>query len=650
MAREQPNLERLGSINVDGSRKHPQPADVKGRFMTARTWVYALLIVVYVALPFLKVGGYPALQLDVAARRFYLFGSVFNAQDFWRAAFLVVILGVGLLFVTAWVGRVWCGWACPQTVFLEGVYRRIERWVDGPREKRIRMMHGPWTAEKVLRRIIKHALFLLISTGLAHVAMSFFVTPKGAFDMVRNGPNAHWTAFVWVTVVTLALYFNFAWFREQMCIVICPYGRMQSVLLDRDSLIIGYDVKRGEPRGKIRRNRRAAPARKSADLVQLGVKAGAPSAKDRAQGQEQAQGQTQTKDQAASQTQTEAQTTSQIQDQRASQDQTQSQDQTASQTQPEAPSETPPAPPTSGSLALQSDEAPAPKSTAQSHENGLAALASAAVAAATPAKSSAINGSSASSPTAPSSSASKAQDASCAVAVDAPLAKRAQNLDSPRANSEPAPLGDCIDCNRCVVVCPTGIDIRNGTQMECIACAQCIDACDEVMRKVGRPTGLIRYDSQNGLEGSPKKTIRLRLVTYGGMLMVAAALFLLTSLSRQPFEANPLRVRGAPYVVDQNGIRNQFELHLVNKNPGRSTLSVEVRAPVPIKVILPHQSVSLDPLDHFRLPVFIQVQQEDWSGPFDVIFHIEDSASKSSRDFKSRFLGPSGPMASLQKQ
>lgn len=535
-----PGLERLGSINVDGSRKHPQPADVKGRFIRWRRVVYAILIAIYAGLPFVKIGGYPAMQLDVAARRFYLFGSVFNAQDFWRVALLVVIGGVGLLFLTAWVGRVWCGWACPQTVFLEGVYRRIERFFEGSREKRIRLLASPWTPEKIARKTGKHVSFLLVSMALAHVAMTFFVTPMGTLEMVLHGPAEHWTAFLWMSVITLALYFNFAWFREQLCIVVCPYGRLQSVLLDRDSLIIGYDVARGEPRGKVRKRPRKGRVQAPV-LTPLGI----PST-------------------STASTNTASITTSSTNTAPTS---------TPSVAAPEV---------ASGSLTLPS----------------------------------------------------LAQSAAAAVSAM-------------QATGETTPVGDCVDCDRCVTVCPTGIDIRNGTQMECIACAQCIDACDDVMTRLGRPKGLIRYDSQNGLEGTPKRLFRPRLAVYGAMLAVASVIFLVATVARQPFEANPLRVRGAPYLIENGSIRNQFELHLVNKNPVDSELSVEVRAPIPLDVTLARTSVTLEPLGHFRLPVFLVVKHSDWKGPFEVTFHITDSASKTERDVKARFLGPAAGSASL---
>jgi cytochrome c oxidase accessory protein FixG len=351
-------------------------------------------------------------------------------------------------------------------VFLEGVYRRIERLLEGPREARIRLARAKWTAGWILRKTGKHALYILVSLALAHVALAFFVSLPGTFELVRQDPRQNWTPFLWVMAFTGGLYFNFAWFREQMCVVVCPYGRLQSALLDRDTIIVGYDVKRGEPRGKKQR---------------------------------------------------------------------------------------------SGTLGL-------------------------------------------------------------------PVVQEKR--------------GDCVDCARCVNVCPTGIDIRNGTQMECIGCTQCIDACDDVMHRLGLPPGLIRYDSQNGLETRPKRTIRPRLLLMGGLLALAAVLLVGALVERTHLEANLLRGHGAPYVLDSGEIRNQFELHLVNKNPGESTLTVEVDSPQAVDLKLPMKEVKLASLDHFRLPVFVSVHDADFTRPFPVTFVVRDSASHEEKRVTTNFLGP----------
>ena len=457
-AQDGPNLERLYSINLDGSRNHLHPADVRGRFTRWRRATFILLLGIYLALPLVQVGGHPAVHLDIAARRFYLFGAVFNSQDTWMTLFVFAGVAFGLLFFTAWFGRVWCGWACPQTVFLEAIYRPIERLFEGPREKRIRLERAPWTLDKIARRAGKHLVYILLSLFIAHVTLSFFVSGHSLVQMMRHSPREHLSAFLWMAAIAGGFYFNFAWFREQLCIVICPYGRLQSALTDKDSLIIGYDTKRGEPRGKV----------------------GSPG------------------------------------------------------------------------------------------------------------------------------------------------------------------KGDCVDCNRCVAVCPTGIDIRAGLQMECIACTRCIDACDEIMDRVHRPRGLIRYDSQNGLEGARKRTVRPRLFAYGALLATALVGLGVSAGTRQPFEANLIRMRGAPYVLDGETIRNSYELHVVNKNNVETRFHIAVQTPLRSQLVVPQNELQLGPLESARVPIFVTVERADFKLPFEVVVDVQETPGELHRQARARFLGPIG--------
>lgn len=447
--------ERQGSLNRDGSRRFVHPADVKGRFTTRRYVTFAVLLVIYVALPFIEIGGHPAVFLDIPARRFYLFGTTWNAQDFWLVFFLVTGLGFALFFLTMLLGRVWCGYACPQTVFLEGIYRRIERWVEGPRNERLRRNRGPATWDKAWRKALKHALFVLVSLLLAHVFLSYFVSLPALLDMVQRPPREHPEAFAWMAGTGLLLYGNFAWFREQLCLIVCPYGRLQSVLTDDDTVFIGYDRVRGEPRGK---------------------------------------------------------------------------------------------------------------------------------------------------------------------------------------KSDPT-AGDCVGCNRCVVVCPTGIDIREGLQLECIGCAACVDACDEIMGKVGRAPGLVRYASMNELDGRPRRVLRPRLGVYVffGLVGLAAATFAFSK--HAPYEANLLRLPGPPYVVDSGNVRNGFELHVVNKHEDDANFTVAFVGEG-LDVVVATPTFTLPSMGETRVPVFVSMPA-DRATERPVTLRVEvDGSPDEARELVGTFVAP----------
>ena len=454
-------------LDSGGHRIKIHPDDVRGRFLVWRRIAYAFLIAHYLALPFIKNGKHPAVHLDIEARRFWLAGQAFNAQDVWLIVFLLVAFSFGLVFVTAAAGRVWCGWACPQTVLLEGIYRPIERWLEGPATQRRRLdAEGLLSPRRLLLFAVKQLLFLAVSLALAHWFLAFFVPAPQLAELVLHGPRGHGTLFLWAMGLTAAIQFNFAWFREQICIIVCPYGRFQSILVDRQSLTIGYDAARGEPRTR-----------------KLKLLPGQPAPVTRA--------------------------------------------------------------------------------------------------------------------------------------------------------------GDCVDCGRCVRVCPTGIDIRNGQQLECIGCAQCIDACDDVMQRVGRRKGLVRYDSLVGFEGGGRKLVRPRLFLYGGLALAATvAVVLDVAALRAPFEANLLRPGGMPYVLEKGTIRNQFELHLINKHVEAADFELRVAAPEGASVLLPQPRVHLGSLESLRTPIFVTVDRARYQGPFEISVELIDLTGGRSKRTTGRFIGP----------
>jgi cytochrome c oxidase accessory protein FixG len=455
---KRPNLISVTTINPDGSHYILHPADVSGRFTFFRRIFGILLIAVYVLLPWIPINGAPALFLDVENRRFHIFGLTLLTQDLWVFFFLISGLGFSLFFLTALLGRLWCGWACPYTVFLEHVFRRIERWIDGDANARRKLDAAPSSARKTIRRIVKQGLYILAAALIAHVFISYFVSLPRLYEFMREGPLQHGATFTIISALTAVLWFCFAWFREQFCIILCPYGRIQSALTDEETVVIGYDEKRGEPRGK----------------------ASDPSA------------------------------------------------------------------------------------------------------------------------------------------------------------------GACIDCHRCVQVCPTGIDIRNGLQMECIGCAACIDACDDIMRKVNRPTGLVRYDSTSGLAGKKRRILRPRVWLYAGMGMIGFLALGFTAYHKaKPVFAEVSRMRGAPFFVDPTVVRNHYQIRLLNKRNQPVTFTISLENP-PTGFTLSGLGEPLTLAAHAEAsrPMIVINDRIHYTGPTDLILKIQAQPGDANITQKIKFLGP----------
>jgi cytochrome c oxidase accessory protein FixG len=386
----------LTSVDQNGDRVNLIPAEVRGRFRRHRDWSQIVLLLIFLLLPWTRINGYQTILINIPEREFALFGVLFRSHDAPLIFFVLMTLTLGLAFVTSVWGRVWCGWACPQTVFIDAVYRRIEQWVEGPYLKRRALQQAPLSAGKIGKVSLKWFLFLVVSSLIAHSFMAYFVGAADLIKMIQGKPDENLTYFSLVTAFTAAILFDFAWFREQFCVIMCPYGRIQSVLLDRKSMAVTYDVARGEPR-------KGSP--------EFGTK-----------------------------------------------------------------------------------------------------------------------------------------------------------------------KGDCVSCQRCVQVCPTGIDIRNGLQMECIACTACMDACDEIMVKVNKPTGLIRY---NTLDGSPLKLFKFRSMAYLSAIILLAGGLVHALTTREPVHITILRGQGLPYsLLEDQGqklVLNQFRLHIQNQGsaPANFQLSLD---------------------------------------------------------------------------
>ncbi|MDQ8193495.1 cytochrome c oxidase accessory protein CcoG [Coraliomargarita sp. SDUM461004] len=458
MKPNQPSRATPTTINQDGSRKFLHPADVKGFFTTYRRIFALLLIGIYVSLPWIPINGHPAVFLDVLNRRFHLFGLSFAAQDLWMAFFFITGLGFTLFFITALLGRVWCGWACPQTVFLEHVYRRIERWIEGDAAARKKLDKQAWDNEKIIKRVVKNGIFFAFSALIAHLFLAYFISIPELYHWMTSSPKEHWGAFLFVFIASSIIFVNFAWFREQLCLVICPYGRLQSALIDDDTLIIGYDEKRGEPRGSAKK-------------------------KD---------------------------------------------------------------------------------------------------------------------------------------------------------------IGDCVDCTRCVQVCPTGIDIRQGLQMECIGCANCIDACDTIMAKLNRPKGLIRYDSQNGLAGQKRRYLRPRTFIYAALMLIGAAAFTLSAMQLRSANMNVVRMSGAPYFLSDAGVRNQYMVRVINKTNETKTYRIISAAEDQTYTMEGNEDgITVPPMGEEVRPVIISVPRAHYSGQFPLTLSLlAPDGETIIMTREAEFLGP----------
>src|SRR5690554_143471 len=381
----------IGTVTEDGKRAWVYPKQPSGRFYEYRKVVSYVLLLFLIAAPFIKINGNQFLLFNILERRFNIFGLPFWPQDF---HLFVISMIIGVIFIalfTVSFGRIFCGWICPQTIFMEMVFRRIEYWIDGDRNKQRRLDNQPWNAEKIRKRSLKWFIFIIISFLIANVFLAYLIGSDKLIQYIKEGPLEHTGTLFPLIIFTAIFYFVFAWFREQVCIIACPYGRLQGVLLDNKSIVVAYDHKRGE--GENGRKK----FRKGEDREALGH-------------------------------------------------------------------------------------------------------------------------------------------------------------------------GDCIDCMQCVHVCPTGIDIRNGTQLECVNCTACIDECDHIMESINLPKGLIRYASEDEIEKKEKFKITARMKGYIAVLVILTGALLGMLSLRNDVEARILRLPGQLYEHKEGDIiSNVFTYKLINK-------------------------------------------------------------------------------------
>lgn len=392
----------ISTVDAEGKRVWVYPKKPSGRFHNWRIVVSVFLLSVLFAGPFIKLNGKPFVLLNFFERKFIIFGQAFWPQDFFLLALTLVIFFVFITLFTVAFGRIWCGWMCPQTLFMEMVFRKIEYWIEGDANEQRKLDDAPWAIKKIFKKTSKQLIFLIISLLIAHLVMAYMVGIDEVVNIVSQPPSEHMAGFIGLMVFTGIFYGVFARFREQACITVCPYGRLQGVLLVKDSLVVAYDWLRGEPRGKIRKNE--------------------------------------------------------------------------------------------------------------------------------------------------------------------------TNLDANK--------GDCIDCKLCVHVCPTGIDIRNGTQLECVNCTACIDACDDVMVKIGRPKGLIRYSSYNAIKNGVLKIFTPRIAGYSVVLFALVSLLMYFIVTRTDIDTTVLKAPGTLYSMTEDGqVTNVYNIEFVNKTFDDVSLDVKVESP-----------------------------------------------------------------------
>lgn len=380
----------IGTVDEKGKRNWVFPKKPKGKYYKYRKYVSYLLLSIFFISPFLKIDGNQFLLFNILERRFNIFGFPFWPQDFYLFVLSIIIGVVFILLFTVVFGRIFCGWICPQTIFLEMVFRRFEYWIEGDRNAQMKLDKQEWNAEKIRKRTIKWLIFFIISFVVSNIFLAYLIGSDQLLTSIKEGPIKHSKTFFSLLIFTGVFYFVFTWFREQVCIIACPYGRLQGVLLDNKSIVVAYDYKRGE--GESGRKK----FRKNEDRKALGH-------------------------------------------------------------------------------------------------------------------------------------------------------------------------GDCIDCFQCVHVCPTGIDIRNGTQLECVNCTACIDACDDVMVKSGMPKGLIRFASEEEIDKKEKFKFTARMKGYTAVLTILIAILLGLLFLRTDVQANVLRLPGQLYQKEGDIISNVYTFKIINK-------------------------------------------------------------------------------------
>ncbi len=458
--------DHISTINEDGSRHFIFPKKPHGKFYDYRTYLSWFLLAFFFIGPFIKIKGNPLLMINVLERKFSLFGSMFYPQDFYIFVLMMITGIVFIVLFTVVFGRIFCGWLCPQTIFLEMVFRKIEFAIDGDRIRQMKLDKMPWNSEKYRKRISKWSIYFIISYLIANTFLAYVMGIEKVYEFYEVGPIANPGGFGALVIFTVAFYFVFASFREQACIIACPYGRLQGVLLDRKSIQVSYDYVRGE------KETGRAKFKKSEDRSTTGK-------------------------------------------------------------------------------------------------------------------------------------------------------------------------GDCIDCNQCVEVCPTGIDIRNGSQLECVNCTACMDACDSVMDSVNLPKGLIRYASEENIDNGEKPSFNARIIGYTTVLtilliVVASLLFL-----RSDVDTTLLRLPGQLYQTEQNGdISNVFTYKMVNKTNFDKAVELKLISHKGEIEMVGHEAIVVKASERYEGTIFIKISKDQLNRTKNKVIIGVYEEGELIKKVKTNFIGP----------
>mgnify|MGYP000158965746 CR=1 FL=1 len=461
MAQEETFRDTISTVDDKGKRIWIYPKKPKGWFYDKRKQLSYLLLLILFGLPYLKINGEPVVLFNVIERKFVFFGQIFLPQDLYIFAIAMITFIIFIALFTIVFGRLFCGWVCPQTIFMEMVFRRIEYWIEGDWTHQKKLNNQKWNAEKIRKKSIKHVLFWLISFFIANTFLAYIIGYEQLFEIIQKGPFKSFGGFIAIVIFTFVFYGVFAFMREQVCTTVCPYGRLQGVLLDENSLAVAYDSVRGEGRAKFKKNEDRASAGK----------------------------------------------------------------------------------------------------------------------------------------------------------------------------------GDCIDCRQCIHVCPTGIDIRNGTQLECVNCTACIDACDSMMEAVDLPKGLIKIASEEGIKHNQPFIWTTRIKVYVGILLVLMGLLTTMIITRSNLETNISRTRGTLFQkYDDEHFSNIYDLTITNKTSQVRDLQIKILEG-PGKVELIGKELHLIEQAEVKTKFLIIIDKDDLESNIEMVIGLYENGELVKK-INTSFLGP----------